>query len=109
MAGKKARKRGGGGILGFLSAVLDRLASSFSLQMETLMADAKSQVQETIRYAIKSVVLLLIFVWGILFSLVGLALYLSTHVDRLSGGLGFLAVGLGLLLLGALVKGLQLH
>ncbi len=97
--------------LGILETVLDvvqrfvsAVTAGFAGPIEALLADARAQAREAMREAVRSFALLLLFVWGTLFALVGLALFLSSRVEALRGGLGFLVVGLGLVLLGLLVR-----
>lgn len=97
--------------LGILETVLDvvqrfvgAVAAGLAGPIEALLADARAQAREAMREAVRSFALLLLFVWGTLFALVGLALFLSSRVEALRGGLGFLVVGLGLVLLGLLVR-----
>ena len=97
--------------LGILETVLDvvqrfvgAVTAGLAGPIEALLADARAQAREAMREAVRSFALILLFVWGTLFALVGLALYLSSRVEALQGGLGFLVVGLGLVLLGLLVR-----
>ena len=94
---KKALMEIGGSILGDgVRAVADEIKE----KVHETIADAQQKVEETIHRALKVLMLYIIIFIGLIFVLVGFAKYLSETVDALAHGLGFLVVGLVLVLMG---------
>lgn len=71
--------------------------------------EAQQRLQRAVDNALKSVLLMGLSFVALIFILVGMSKYLSASVVALANGLGFVVVGIGLLVLIFLFHALQKH
>ena len=65
-----------------------------------LMDDMDRQLKIAVNHAVKSFISATITVLGLIFALVGISKYLESQFNILSDGLGFVVVGLAIIIIG---------
>lgn len=83
-----------GGMLG------EFLVSDIKEKVDEGLEGAKLKVEEIVEKVLKKLISFFILLLGFIFALVGLGKYLTETVAALHSGLGFVALGVALLLLG---------
>ncbi len=89
-----------GGAKSKLSSTVDEIKE----KAEEFIEDAQIRITVLMQELIKKTVNLFLIFLGVIFGLVGVAMYLSTHVDAFAGGVGYIVVGVFILLLAWLAK-----
>ncbi len=85
---------------GLGSMVGESLLTDIKDKVDDTLEDAKLKVEETTEQVLKKLISFFIVLLGIVFGLVGLSKYLTEAVPALADGIGYVVVGLALLLLG---------
>jgi len=76
-------------------------------QMDDVKTKVKESIEETVDKVVKSLIITFIALVGFVLALAGIAKFLSERVDALSNGLGYLLIGVVLLLLAMFARAIM--
>lgn len=92
-------------ILGSLTDVgVDVLIGNVKTAANKAMDSAQKRMHETVTQILKAAATFVFMIFGLILALVGYGQYLSATVPSLANGLGYAAVGGGLIVLGLLIQ-----